>query len=86
MRGAFSLGDDEAVAAATTYLATSGALEPGSAGGAIVVYGASLDALCAVQALLSLPLTIPLPLPLPVPVPVPVPLPLLSGGRVEPVS
>ena len=50
MRGAFSLGDDEAVAAATTYLATSGALEPGSAGGAIVVYGASLDALCAVQA------------------------------------
>ena len=50
MRGAFSLGDDEAVAAATTYLATSAALEPGQAGGAIVVYGASLDALCAVQA------------------------------------
>jgi hypothetical protein len=30
VRGAFSLGDDEAVAAATSYLTTSGTLDTGN--------------------------------------------------------
>ena len=49
VRGAFSLGDEEAVASAVAFLETSGAL----GGGTIAVYGASLDAYCTVQALLA---------------------------------